>query len=105
MIVRQAIFLGDVAPDQRAHFDRTVRDVVMPLLQGMPGIRVARALKTMMADEGAQRIYQIYHLEFDSLDDMQLMLASDQRKDVHDAMARLLPHFDGEIVHYVHEAA
>lgn len=105
MIVRQAIFLGDVTPDQQAHFDQTVREEVIPLLQGMPGIRVARALKTMTADEGAQCIYQIYHLEFDSLDDMQLMLESEQRKDVHDAMARILPHFDGEIVHYVHETA
>lgn len=104
MIIRTALFVGDVAEANREAFDRSVRQDVLPLLRQLPGVVSAEVWKTGQQEDGLPEIYQSYQLRFDDLSGMEAMLQSDQRKAVHDAMARILPWFDGRIVHLVSRA-
>jgi len=101
MIMRQAVFIGAVAEDRQPEFDAHVASEVLPLLRQLPGVTSAEALRTEEAETGAPDIYQIYQLRFRDLAAMETMLASPERKQVHDAMASILPWFDGIIVHLV----
>lgn len=104
MIIRTALFVGDVAEAHREAFDRSVRQDVIPLLRQLPGVVSAEVWKTGQQEDGLPGIYQSYQLRFDDLSGMEAMLQSDQRKAVHDAMACILPWFDGRIVHLVSHA-
>jgi len=105
MIVRQAIFIGAVAPDRQDAFDAHVAAQVLPLLRSLPGVASAAVLRTRDRDAGAPEIYQIYQLRFADMAAMETMLASEARLQVHEAMAAVLPWFDGQIVHLVSEAS
>jgi len=56
-------------------------------------------------DPGARPICQIYNMTFTDRSAMENALASPVRQAVHDAMAPILPLFEGEIVHYVWSVA
>jgi hypothetical protein len=103
MIIRQAIFMGAVDARHRDAFDAHVACRVLPLLRVLPGVTEARVLRTLEADTDAPPIHQIYQLHFADRAAMEAMLASERRRDVHDAMAEILPWFDGVILHTVSE--
>jgi len=103
MIQRTALFVGTVDPDHSDEFDRTVREEVLPLLRQIPSIRSANVLKTVQQEAGIPEVYQTYMLRFDDMAGMEEMLASEGRVAVHQAMSRILPWFDGHVVHMVAE--
>ena len=103
MIIRQAIFVGTVDPSYRKAFDVHVATRVLPLLRTLPGLTEAKVLKTLEADAQGPEVYQIYQLQFPNIAAMQMMLASERRQDVHKAMAKILPWFEGMILHNVFE--
>ncbi|WP_281019908.1 MULTISPECIES: hypothetical protein [unclassified Minwuia] len=105
MILRQAIFIGSVVEDRQADFDAHVVSTVLPLLRQLPGVTSAEALRTREAEAGAPDIYQIYQLRFPDLTAMKMMLDSPERMQVHDAMAVILPWFEGSIFHLVSETS
>lgn len=105
MIVRTAMFVGDVEPDRREEFDRIVRQEVLPLLRALPGVTSAEALRTREQEDGLPPVYQAYHLRFPDRQAMEAMFESEERKAVHDAMSRILPWFQGQIVHMVSDAS
>ena len=101
MIVRTAHFIGSVHPDHQSEFNQHCDAEVLPLLNRFPGILSAAIERPFSSDPGAAPIYQIYRLRFPDEAAMAGALDSPVRAQVHEAMAAILPWFDGEIVHYV----
>ena len=101
MIIRSAQFLGSVAAEHQAYFDRVVDEQVRQEMLQFPEIRNLEILRRVDMDAGARPIYQIYNLSFDDIPAMERALASPIRAAVYKAMQPILPLFEGEIVHYV----
>lgn len=97
------MFVGEVSAERQTDFDRSVQDEVLPLLRALPGVKTAEVLRTREQEEGLPGIYQIYQLCFADRVAMTAMFDSDERLAVHDAMSRILPWFEGRIVHLVSE--
>ena len=101
MIVRTAHFIGSVQAVHKPKFNQHCDTVVLPLLKKFPGIVSAAVERPISSDIGAAPIYQIYRLQFPDEAAMCDALESPIRSQVHEAMATILPWFEGEIVHYV----
>tara|TARA_Y100001934_G_C12380109_1_gene791875 strand:- start:5682 stop:6116 length:435 start_codon:yes stop_codon:yes gene_type:complete len=101
IIIRSAQFLGSVAAEHREEFDRSVDGPVRQQLLQFPGLRNLEILRPIDKDAHAPPIYQIFNLVFADEAAMRSALESPVRQRVHDAMAPILPLFDGNIVHYV----
>ena len=101
MYVRCAYFVGTVAPEHQAEFDRVYEERAMPLIAKFPNIRMARLLRGDWHEEGAPPVYQVIELTFDSKEDLETALASEARH----ANLRMLKesgvesYLDGSIFH------
>ena len=101
MIVRTAHFIGSVQAVRKLEFNQHCDTVVLPLLKEFPGIVSAAVERPMSSDIGAAPIYQIYRLLFPDEAAMFGALESPVRSRVHEAMATILPWWEGEIFPYV----
>ena len=79
MYVRCAYFVGTVAAEHQAEFDRVYKEQAMPLIARFPKIRSARLLRGDWHEDGAPPVYQVIELTFDSKADLEAALASDAR--------------------------
>ncbi|MBN8293375.1 EthD family reductase [Rhodobacter sp. NTK016B] len=104
MILRSALLLGSVAPDDQPAFDAYMRDVVVPEIGTYPGIREVTLRKLVQADDGAPPVYMQFDLLFDSLADMDAALASPVRTAVRDRIKEGMAPFNGTVTHVVSEA-
>ncbi len=101
MIIRSAQFLGTVAVEHQVQFDAIVNGPVRDLMKTFPGLRRLEIHRPLDMDTGAPPIYQIYNMAFDDIEAMDTALNSPVRKSIHTQMDKILPLFEGEIVHYV----
>jgi hypothetical protein len=104
MIIRTAMFVGTVESARQAEFDRAVQQEALPALRALPGVIAVEVLKTLEQEDGLPAIYQTYHLQFSDRAAMEIMFESDERLAVHQVMSRILPWFQGQIVHLVSES-
>jgi uncharacterized protein (TIGR02118 family) len=104
MIIRSALLLGSVAADEQPAFDAYMRDVVVPEIGTYPGIRAVTLRKLVQADAGAPSVYMQFDLVFDSLEDMEVALASPVRAAVRDRIKAGMAPFVGTVTHVVSEA-
>ena len=104
MILRSALLLGSVAPDDQPAFDAYMRDVVVPEIGTYPGIRGVTLRKLVQADDGAPSVYMQFDLLFDSLADMDAALASPVRTAVRDRIKEGMAPFNGTVTHIVSES-
>lgn len=104
MILRSALLLGTVAPDDQPKFDAYMRDVVVPEIGTYPGIRGVTLRKLVQADEGAPPVYMQFDLLFDSLADMDAALASPVRTAVRDRIKAGMAPFQGTVTHVVSDS-
>lgn len=104
MILRSALLIGTVAPDDRPGFDAHMRDVVLPAIRRYPGLRTVTLRRTVAADPGAPGIYMQFDLVFDSLADMEAALASPVRAEVRTQIQAGMGAFRGTVTHVVSEA-
>lgn len=81
MYVRCAYFVGTVAPEHKAEFDRVYEEKAMPIIATFPKIRSARLLRGDWHEtaKGAPPVYQVIELTFDSKEDLEAALASEPR--------------------------
>lgn len=79
MYVRCAYFVGTVAPEHQAEFNRVYEERAMPIIATFPRIRSARLLRGDWHEAGAPPVYQVIELTFDSKQDLEAALASDAR--------------------------
>ena len=101
MIVRSALLLGTVAPEDRPAFDAYMCDVVVGAIRTYPGIRSVTLRRHLDADTGASPIYMQFDLLFESVEAMDAALASDTRTIVRDRIKAGMGAFDGTVVHHV----
>ena len=104
MILRSALLLGTVAPEDQPGFDAYMRDVVVPEIGTYPGIRGVTLRKLVEADDGAPAIYMQFDLQFDTLADMEAALASPVRTAVRDRIKAGMAPFQGTVTHVVSES-
>lgn len=101
MIIRSAILKGEVAPADRAHFDRHMAETVVAAIGTYPRIKGVQLRRTVERDEGAPAIYMQFDLHFDSLEDMRFALASATRQTVRAEIAKAMGMFKGRVYHVV----
>ena len=104
MILRSALLLGTVAPDDQPAFDAYMRDVVVPEIGAYPGIQGVTLRKLVQADESAPSIYMQFDLLFLTLADMEAALASPVRTAVRDRIKTGMAPFTGTVTHVVSES-
>lgn len=103
MIVRTALLEGDVAPEDRAAFDASMRDTVVPEILRYPGIRGVALRRVLQADDAAPRIYMQFDLLFDDLAAMEAALASPVRAEVQARIKAGMAPFRGRVSYIVYE--
>lgn len=101
MILRSALLLGTVVPDDQPDFDAYMREVVVPEIGTYPGIRGVTLRKLVQADDGAPPVYMQFDLMFDTLADMEAALASPVRTAVRDRIKAGMAPFIGTVTHVV----
>jgi antibiotic biosynthesis monooxygenase (ABM) superfamily enzyme len=82
-------------------FDTAVNGLVKNLMVTFPGLLRLEIHRPLDMDVGARPIYQIYNMAFDDVEAMNAALDSPVRKSIHAEMDKILPFFEGKIVHYV----
>lgn len=82
MFVRCAYYVGIVPAADQERFNRYVEDVHLPDVATWPRLKGLRLLRSNgEAYEGeSPRYYQCFELSFDSQEDMDFCMASEQRK-------------------------
>ena len=112
MLVRCASYGGTVAPEDKERFDRHVQQVHLPMVAAWPRLRGLRWLRLLRNDgqayEGeAPRYYQCFELAFDCQEDMDVCMASEDRKRTREKSAADFATFKGLFrgeVHHVNYA-
>jgi uncharacterized protein (TIGR02118 family) len=111
MFVRCAYYVGTVDPKDQQTFDDYVLKVHLPMVATWPRLRRLRLLKNNGKPyEGeAPRYYQVFELSFDSQEDMDFCMASEERKYCRKVSAQDIGKFKGlfkgEVHHINYEAA
>lgn len=82
MLVRCAYYVGTVRPEDKERFDGYVQDVHLPMVAAWPRLRGLRLLRNdgKVYQGEAPRYYQCFELSFDSQEDMDLCMASEDRR-------------------------
>ena len=99
---RCAYFEGDVAPENQERFNNFIDEEVVPIMRTFPGLRQLRIYRPVWREEGALNLYQQFELTFDSEEDIEQFLASEERQANKDKLDQILPLFDGQIKHVNH---
>lgn len=111
MIVLSAYYKGTVAPENRDAFDDYVLNVHLPLVATWPRLKGLRLLKNDQQPYlgEAPQYYQCFQLFYDSYEDLELSLASEEREETKRITIADRPRFkdlfQGEILHMVYEAS
>jgi uncharacterized protein (TIGR02118 family) len=102
--LRCASYLGTVAPADRQKFDEYVRDVHLPDVAQWPRLRSLRLLKSLGHDFLGEKpaYYHTFELAFDSEEDMDFCMASEQRKETRRISAGDVSSFKGLFQGEVH---
>jgi uncharacterized protein (TIGR02118 family) len=101
MIIRSAVLEGEVPEADRAHFDRQMRETVLPAIRRYPGIRNVKLRWAAEQEAGAPPVYVVFDLHFDSLEAMHQALASEIRQEVRQQLGTIMPLFKGRVYHLV----
>lgn len=104
MFVRCAYYLGTVKPENRERFDRYIREVHMPMVADWPHLRDLKLLKSdgrpFIAE--APKYYHAFELYFDTQEDMDRCMASEERKETRRVSAEDFDTFKGLFEGEVH---
>lgn len=103
MIVRCAYYDGTVAPEDRTRFDRHVENVHLPLVAKFPKIHMLRFLRGQPYLGEGPKFYQVFELSFKTKEDMDVAMASEERKIAREDLKNFRPLFKGEIIHVNYE--
>ncbi|MDR3472269.1 MAG: hypothetical protein P4M09_11350 [Devosia sp.] len=97
--IRSAFWVGACKAGARDRFVSTMNEAIVPALRAMPGVSTARALWPDTFEDGPPAMICQLIVEFRSRDDLDLMLASDERKAMRLIVIELLGLFDGGLSH------
>lgn len=104
MIIRYALFEGEIHPGKEGEFREFVRQRLVPLWTKFPGAEEIRVLDGMERDEGAPIYAMALAIRYPDMDAVNAALLSDVRSDSREVTGELLQLFTGKVHHHVFAA-
>lgn len=105
MWIRSAYWIGEARLGQEETFRAAINGELIPLLRTLPGVRAARAIWPRRVEANAPHIACQFLIEYNSVEDIDLMLASPERAAMRAEVPRIIALFDGQISHIDFEVA
>ena len=102
MLALCAYYEGTVPENQQA-FDQHIESVHLPLVAEYPRLRALRYLKGVPRDGVTPKYYLSFELFFDSLEDFQFAVKSEERNRAVEDAKIFAAQFEGEIHHVMYE--
>jgi len=97
--IRAAFWVGRCKDGEHERFVTLIQGAIVPALQVMPGVRSARALWPARRENAPPSIACQLLVEFASHDDLERMLASDERTAMRSSVSETLELFEGALSH------
>ncbi|NNH66012.1 hypothetical protein [Rhizobium laguerreae] len=104
MIIRYALFEGEIHPGKEGEFREFVRQRLVPLWTKFPGAEEIRVLDGMERDEGAPIYAMALAIRYPDMDAVKTALLSDVRSQSREVTGELLQLFTGKVHHHVFSA-
>ncbi|MGG7581574.1 hypothetical protein [Rhizobium sp. Nf11,1] len=104
MIIRYALFEGQIHPGREEEFRAFVRQRLVPLWTKFPGAEEVRVLDGMERDEGAPVYAMALAIRYPDMDAVNAALRSDVRFESREVTGELLQLFTGKVHHHVFRA-
>ncbi|MBA1344280.1 hypothetical protein FE844_035475 (plasmid) [Rhizobium indicum] len=104
MIIRYALFEGEIHPGKEGEFREFVRQRLVPLWTKFPGAEEIRVLDGMERDEGAPIYAMALAIRYPDMDAVNTALLSDVRSQSREVTGELLQLFTGKVHHHVFAA-
>ncbi len=104
MIIRYALFEGEVHEGREAEFRRFVKERLIPLWTRFPNAEEVRVLDGAARDEGAPIYAMALAIRYPDMDACNRALQSDVRFQSREVTGELLKMFSGRVHHHVFAA-
>ncbi|MGO7074084.1 hypothetical protein ACCT03_09760 [Rhizobium johnstonii] len=104
MIIRYALFEGEIHPGKEGEFREFVRQRLVPLWTKFPGAEEIRVLDGVERDEGAPVYAMALAIRYPDMDAVNAALLSDVRSESREVTGELLQLFTGKVHHHVFAA-
>jgi antibiotic biosynthesis monooxygenase (ABM) superfamily enzyme len=104
MIIRYALFEGEIHPGREAEFRAFVKDRLVPLWTQFPGAEEVRVLNGTDRDEGAPHYAMALAIRYPDMEACGRALASPVRAQSREVTGEMLKLFTGKVHHHVFEA-
>ncbi|MES0100260.1 hypothetical protein [Mesorhizobium sp. M0019] len=104
MIIRYALFEGEIHAERESEFRRFVKERLVPLWTQFPGAEEVRVLDGTARDDGAPVYAMALAIRYPDMDTCNKALQSDVRFQSRDVTGELLKMFTGRVHHHVFEA-
>lgn len=105
MWIRSAFWTGAARPESATQFRDAINNELVPALKALPGVQDAKALWPRRLEDQPPGIACQILVQFDSLGDVDRMLASPERHRLRDRVREIAALFDGAISHIDYEVA
>ncbi|MCH4550143.1 hypothetical protein MK632_31050 [Rhizobium changzhiense] len=104
MIIRYALFEGEIHLGKEEEFRQFVQQRLVPLWTKFPGAEEIRVLDGMERDEGAPIYAMALAIRYPDMDAVNTALLSDVRSESREVTGELLQLFTGKVHHHVFSA-
>ena len=104
MIIRYALFEGEIHPGKEEQFRAYVKEKLVPLWTRFPGAQEVRVLDGMDRDEGAPPFAMALAIRYPDIETCNEALKSDVRFQSRTVTGGLLEMFTGRVHHHVFAA-
>ncbi|OWV69571.1 hypothetical protein ATY77_20605 [Rhizobium sp. R634] len=105
MIIRYALFEGEIHPGREEEFRDFVRRRLVPLWTQFPGAEEVRVLDGMERDEGAPVYAMALAIRYPDMKAVDTALRSNVRSESREVTGELLKLFTGKVHHHVFSAS
>lgn len=103
MIIRYALFEGEIHAGREGEFRAFVRDRLVPLWTRFPGAEEVRVQFGLERDDGAPHYAMVLAIRYPDMAAVELALNSDVRHQSRAVTQELLQMFTGRVHHHVFE--
>ncbi|MEI9430221.1 hypothetical protein [Mesorhizobium sp. Cs1299R1N3] len=104
MIIRYALFEGEIHAGREEEFRRFVKETLVPLWTQFPGAQEVRVMDGTERDEGAPSYAMALAIRYPDMDACNKALDSDVRVQSREVTRDLLTMFTGRVHHHLFEA-
>jgi hypothetical protein len=101
MIIRYALFEGEIHAGREAEFRTFVKERLVPLWTQFPGAQEVRVLDGVSRDKGAPVYAMALAIRYADMESVERALQSDVRNQSREVTGELLKLFTGKVHHHV----